>query len=339
MTVQASVRQAKDYATNQEVRWCPGCGDFAILRAVQKALSELGADPDRTVFVSGIGCAARMPYYLATYGFHGIHGRAPAIATGVKLADPTLDVWVVGGDGDMLSIGTNHLLHALRRDVDLTILLLNNAVYGLTKGQASPTSPRGTRSPSSPEGTVERPMMACRLALAAGGSFVARGIDTQMKLLPETLKRAKRHPGAAMVEIIQNCIVYNDGGFDSFASREAAAEHQLLLEHGKPLRFGEGGTKGLRLRPGTAKLEVVELGEDGVGPEDLLVHDETDLALAQLLANLEPPMPVPIGVLYAAPAPTSFERAVHAGREPGTAADLDAFIRRATTWQVGPGES
>jgi 2-oxoglutarate ferredoxin oxidoreductase subunit beta len=194
----------KDYASDQEVRWCPGCGDYAILKAVQRALADLDSAPGQTVFVSGIGCASRFPYYVSTYGFHGIHGRAPAIATGIKLANPELDVWVVGGDGDMLSIGGNHLLHALRRNVDLQILLFNNEIYGLTKGQYSPTSRVGTRSPSTPAGSVESPISAALFALGAGARFVARSVDTAQKQLPEILVRARRHKGASLVEIFQN---------------------------------------------------------------------------------------------------------------------------------------
>ncbi|MEO1019373.1 MAG: 2-oxoacid:ferredoxin oxidoreductase subunit beta, partial [Pseudomonadota bacterium] len=214
---------AKDFATDQEVRWCPGCGDYAILKAVQKTLADIQADPANTVFVSGIGCAARFPYYIETYGFHTIHGRAPAIATGIKLANPELDVWVVGGDGDMLSIGGNHLMHALRRNVDLTILLFNNEIYGLTKGQYSPTSRVGTRSPSTPAGSIDAPLSALKLALGAGARFVARGIDTQQKVLPGMLARAHAHHGAALVEIIQNCIVYNDNAFRHFTDRQVEA--------------------------------------------------------------------------------------------------------------------
>jgi len=327
----------EDYASDQEVRWCPGCGDYAVLKAVEKALSELRADPDRTVFVSGIGCAARFPHYLATYGFHGIHGRAPALATGIKLARPELDVWVVGGDGDMLAIGTNHLVHALRRDVDLVILILNNEIYGLTKGQASPTTPVGTRTSSTPLGVVERPLSACSLALSAGARFVARMIDIQQKLLPEILVRAHDHPGAAMVEILQNCVIYADGAWSHLTDKAHAAEARLLLRHGEPLLFADG-RRGLRAARERVGLEVVEVGSEGWRAAGVLVHDERDRTLATLLAALEPPMPVALGVLYADPASTSFERALRAqgeaarAREPGL--DLATVMRRAPTWTV-----
>src|SRR5690625_3746295 len=283
-------RSARDYATDQEVRWCPGCGDYAILKSVQKTLADLEADPAQTVFVSGIGCSSRFPYHMATYGFHTIHGRAPAIATGVKLANPDLDVWVITGDGDGLSIGGNHLLHLLRRDVDLQLLLFNNEIYGLTKGQASPTSRMGTRSPSTPEGSSDQPVSATRFALGAGGSFIARTIDTDQKRMPDILKRARAHRGTSMVEILQNCIVYNDGVFDDFIGRDVAAERQLHLEHGRPLIFGSDQDKGLRLKPGSLHPEVVSL--EAVSESELLVHDERDPMLAQLLARLEPPFPV-----------------------------------------------
>jgi len=354
-------RTPKDYASDQEVRWCPGCGDYAILKAVQRTLADLEADPDQTVFVSGIGCAARFPYYLATYGFHSIHGRAPAIATGIKLANPALDVWVVTGDGDGLSIGGNHMLHALRRNVDLQILLFNNEIYGLTKGQYSPTSHPGTRSPSSPMGSLDAPVSAAAFALGAGGRFVARSVDTLQKHLPQVLHRAREHRGASLVEIFQNCIVYNDGVFDDFTAREVAEEAQVHVEHGKPLRFGHDRRKGLRLKPGRLELEVVRLGENGVGEGDLLVHDETNRSLAALLAGMSPPQfPVALGVLLCDPAP-SYDRAVaeqvataqaraasRAGTEgqagegqvaegqvaEGQVGDLDALLRQGPTWTV-----
>jgi 2-oxoglutarate ferredoxin oxidoreductase subunit beta len=330
-------QQAKDYASDQEVRWCPGCGDYAILRAVQKALAELAADPAQTVFVSGIGCAARFPYYLETYGFHGIHGRAPAIATGVKLANPDLDVWVVGGDGDMLSIGGNHLVHVLRRNLDLQILLLNNEIYGLTKGQCSPTTRPGTKTPSTPQGSIDRPVSALRLALGAGARFVARGIDTQQKLLPELLVRARRHRGAALVEILQNCLVYNDGAFENITGKAVEAEAQIHLVHGEPLVFGKARDKGLRLRPDRLGLEVVPLGR-AIGEADLLRHDQTDPVLAAILAAMEPPMPVAIGVILDDPAPCYDDevRALEAAASESTpTVNLNALLRQGATWQMG----
>lgn len=317
----------KDFASDQEVRWCPGCGDYAILRAVQKVLAEAGARREDTVFVSGIGCSSRFPYYLSTYGFHTIHGRAPAFATGIKLTNPELDVWIVTGDGDGLSIGGNHLMHLLRRNPDVQLLLFNNEIYGLTKGQYSPTSRLGTRSASSPRGSLDRPVNPCAFALGSGGRFVARSVDTMQKHLPEVLKRAHGHKGAAFVEIFQNCIVYNDAVFANFTAREVAEERQLHLRHGEPLVFGRGGDKALRLRPGTAELEIVVADAPG-----LLIHDETNRAQALLLAEMAPPeFPMALGVLYCDPAPTY--DAGFAVEEPPT--DLDALLRKGPTWRVG----
>ncbi|MFO0995997.1 MAG: 2-oxoacid:ferredoxin oxidoreductase subunit beta [Alphaproteobacteria bacterium] len=335
----ASNLKPEDFESDQELRWCPGCGDYAIIKSVRKALAEIGTPKEKTVFVSGIGCAARFPYYISTYGFHTIHGRSPAIASGVKLANPDLDVWVVGGDGDMLSIGGNHLLHALRRNVDLNILLFNNEIYGLTKGQYSPTSRVGTRSPSTPGGSVDTPVSATLYALGCGARFVARAIDTQQKFLPDVLKRAHAHKGASFIEIFQNCIVYNDGAFENFTAKDVAANAQIQVEHGKPLRFGKGGAKGLRLKPGALELEVVTVGEGGVGEGDILVHDETNHTLANWLAAMEPPaFPVALGVLYCNPG-TSYERAVYdqiaAVRAKGGKPDLNALLRRGHTWRVG----
>ncbi len=324
--------QPKDFASDQEVRWCPGCGDYAILKAVQKVLAELGASRENTVFVSGIGCSSRFPYYMSTYGFHTVHGRAPAIATGVKLANPALDVWVMTGDGDGLSIGGNHMLHVLRRNVDLQIILFNNEIYGLTKGQYSPTSRQGTRSPTSPAGSIERPLSAATFALGAGGRFVARGIDTQQGPLVEVLKRAHANRGASFVEVFQNCLVFNDGVFDGFTDRKVAEERQIHVEHGKPLLYGKGRQKGLRLNPAALTLETVTLGEDGVTLDQVMVHDETNRTLAGMLAALEGPAPVALGVLYCAPV-TSFTSAVYAGGEAVTG-ELDALLRQGKTWEV-----
>ena len=340
MNVQTPPEQltAKDYATDQEVRWCPGCGDYAILKSVQRTLADLQADPEQTVFVSGIGCAARFPYYMETYGFHTIHGRAPAIATGVKLANPELDVWVVGGDGDMLSIGGNHTLHVLRRNVDLQILLFNNEIYGLTKGQYSPTSHIGTRSPSTPYGSVDRPVSAAQFAIGAGGRFIARSVDILQKHLPVVLKRAYEHKGASFVEIFQNCIVYNDGVFVHFTEKGVQADMQIHVEHGKPLIFGAESNKGLRIQKGLVWLEVVTIGEDGVTEDDVLLHDETNRPLAMLLASMKPPaFPVALGVLYCDPAPT-YDGAVHdqvnAIKSEKGEGDFDKLLRRGHTWTV-----
>ncbi len=338
-TPQTEKLTAKDFASDQEVRWCPGCGDYAVLKALQRALPKMDVQKEKLVFVSGIGCSSRFPYYMATYGFHTIHGRAPAVATGITLANPELDVWVISGDGDGLSIGGNHLLHVLRRNVDLQILLFNNEIYGLTKGQYSPTSRVGTKSPSTPRGSVDHPISAARFALGAGARFVARSVDTHQPHLTEMFHRAHAHRGASFVEIFQNCLVYNDGVFAHFTDRDVAAERQLHVAHGKPLLFGENNNKGLRIKPGTMRVEVVTLGENGIGESDVLVHDETDRTVASVLAALEPPeFPVALGVLFCKPGP-SHEDALatqQAGEAPAPGlAGLNALLRRGHTWTVG----
>lgn len=327
-----------DFTSDQEVRWCPGCGDYAILKCMQRTLPEIGTPPEKTVFISGIGCSSRFPYYMSTYGFHTIHGRAPAFATGVKLANPDLDVWVITGDGDGLSIGGNHMLHMLRRNIDLNILLFNNEIYGLTKGQYSPTSRVGTRSPSTPIGSVDRPVNPCAFALGSGARFVARTIDTAQKHMPEVFKRAHAHKGASFVEIFQNCIVYNDGVFADFTEKKVAADRQLLLENGKPMIFGKDRNKGLRLNTKTLRLEVVTIGEDGVSEADILVHDESNRTLAHMLTELpQQGFPVVLGVIFCDPAP-SYEQAVSEQASQITTAsgkaDLNALLRRGQTWTV-----
>ena len=326
----------KDYASDQEVRWCPGCGDYAILKGMQMMLAEIAAPKEKTVFISGIGCAARFPYYMDTYGFHTIHGRAGAVATGVKLANPELDIWVVGGDGDSLSIGGNHLLHLLRRNPDLQYLLFNNEIYGLTKGQYSPTSRTGSRTPSSPWGSVEHPLNAVVFALGAGARFVARAGDVQIKHLVGVLKRARAHKGTGFVEIIQNCIVYNDGVFGHFMDKAVAADAQILVEHGQPLTFGKEGEKALHFNPQRMALEVIRPGEDGHGEDDVLIHDQTNPVLAGLLAGMEAPeFPVAMGVIYDNPAPT-YDAEITAAMTQATATpgDFDALLRSGHTWTV-----
>ena len=328
----------KDYASNQEIRWCPGCGDYSIVRAMQKTLAELQSSPEKTVFISGIGCAARFPYYMATFGFHTIHGRAAAIATGTKLANPELDIWVISGDGDSLSIGGNHLMHVLRRNVDLQYILFNNEIYGLTKGQYSPTSKIGTRSPSTPMGSLDRPLSAVLYALGCGAKFVARGIDAHPKHLPEVFKRAHAHKGTSFVEVFQNCIVYNDGVFDNFTAKDVAAERQIEVEHGKPLIFGKEKNKGLRLKPGKIELEVITISENSNSAKDVLVHNETDKMLATLLAQMEgQEFPVAIGVLYCNPSDT-YEDAVHAqitaAKKKYPSPNLNDLLRSGPTWSV-----
>jgi 2-oxoglutarate/2-oxoacid ferredoxin oxidoreductase subunit beta len=328
---------SKDFASDQEVRWCPGCGDYAILKAVLKTLADLAVPRERTVFVSGIGCSSRFPYYVSTYGFHTIHGRAPAIATGVKLANPELDVWVITGDGDGLSIGGNHMLHVLRRNVNLQIILFNNEIYGLTKGQYSPTSRQGTRSPSTPLGSVDYPVSPGAFALGAGARFIARSIDTLQPHLIGVLKRAHEHQGASFVEVYQNCVVFNDGVFEDFTAKAVAPEMQLHVQHGQPLRFGKGGARGLRLDPKRLALEVVTVGEHGATEADLLVHDEKNRTLAALLLGLAPPaFPTALGVIYCDPAAT-YEAQAYAQIPAGASAaraDLERLLHQGQTWTV-----
>jgi 2-oxoglutarate/2-oxoacid ferredoxin oxidoreductase subunit beta len=285
---------AKDFKSDQEVRWCPGCGDYAILAAMQSFMPELGVPRERTVFVSGIGCAARFPYYMQTYGMHSIHGRAPAIATGLSTSRPDLSVWVVTGDGDALSIGGNHLIHALRRNVNIKILLFNNQIYGLTKGQYSPTSPLGTKNKTTPMGSLDYPFNPVSLALGAEATFVARSIDTDKKHLTDVLRRAAAHAGSAFVEIYQNCNVYNDGAFDAVKEQK---ENQILLKHGEPVRFGEEGERGV-VQARNGSMELVHVA--AVGEEALVVHDEhtEHSSLAYSLSRLShtPHGPTPIGI-------------------------------------------
>ncbi len=334
-TIEKPTRKASDYESGQEVRWCPGCGDYAILRAVQKTLAEIEAKAENTVFVSGIGCAARLPYYMATYGFHTIHGRAPAVVTGLKLANPELDVWLITGDGDGLSIGAGHLMHLLRRNVDCQVLLFNNEAYGLTKGQHSPTSRMGTVSPSSPRGSLGRPVSAAAFALGSGATFVARGIDTRIKELTGTLKDTHAHKGTGFVEIFQNCTVYNDGIFSDFTDRALADERQIHVSHGEPLLFGRNRDRGLVLAPASPTLKAVNLGENGTSEKDLLVHDETNRALAGMLAAMEgPDLPIAIGILYRASETHPYERDVREQRGKGEHVPLDDLMRKTSTWTV-----
>jgi 2-oxoglutarate ferredoxin oxidoreductase subunit beta len=290
------VLTAKDFSSDQDIRWCPGCGDYAILNHMKKVLAKIGATKHETVFVAGIGCSSRFPYYMDTYGFHSIHGRAPALATGVKIANPKLDVWVVTGDGDGLSIGGNHLMHVLRRNVNLKILLFNNRIYGLTKGQYSPTSEEGKKTPSTPMGSIDLPLSPLSMALASEASFVARCVDVD-KTIDVVLERAAEHRGAAFIEIYQDCNVFNHKAFDFATNKETKEDHIVRLEHGKPLIFGNDRDRGVRLR-GDHKLEIVEMGK-GISEDDLLFHDEQDESLAFLLSRMtSPEFPEPMGVFY-----------------------------------------
>jgi 2-oxoglutarate ferredoxin oxidoreductase subunit beta len=326
----------RDFVSDQTVRWCPGCGDYAILDAVQKVFASLGIPRENFVVVSGIGCSSRLPYYVNTFGFHGIHGRAPAIATGIKVTRPELSVWVATGDGDGLSIGGNHVLHALRRNVDIKILLFNNRIYGLTKGQYSPTSEAGKKTKTSPYGSVDLPVDPVALALASGATFVARSVDVYGDHLRQVLTRAANHRGAAFIEILQNCPIFNDGAFANVENRQERPEHALELEHGKPLRFGKKGERGIRLNG--FQPAVVEVSGSGEGDAELVRHDEGNAALAYLLCQLRAPdFPVPIGVFRAVEY-ESYDAAVHrqiaearASRKRGT---LDSLLRQGEVWEA-----
>jgi 2-oxoglutarate ferredoxin oxidoreductase subunit beta len=294
----------KELTSDQQVRWCPGCGDYSILAQMKKAIAPLGIPRENLVFVSGIGCSSRFPYYMNTYGFHTIHGRAPTLATGLKVARPDLQVWVITGDGDGLSIGGNHLIHAIRRNVDLKIILFNNEIYGLTKGQYSPTSRTGTRTKSSPLGSIEHPLRPLCLAIGAEATFVARTVDVDINHLTQTLTRAAAHKGTAFVEVYQNCIVFNDAVFEYATDKAVKADNLLYLEHGKPLLFGKDRSKGIRLNG--LDPEVVSMG-NGVAMDDLLVHDEKaeEPSLAYLLSRMtHPDFPEPVGVFRAVERPT-----------------------------------
>lgn len=325
----------KDWESDQEVRWCPGCGDYAILKAMQRVLPELGVDPANTVFVSGIGCSSRFPYYMASYGFHTIHGRAPAVATGIKLANPALDLWLVTGDGDGMSIGGNHTMHFLRRNIDAQIMLFNNEIYGLTKGQYSPTSRPGTQSPTTPLGSVDRPALPCAFALGAGARFVARAYDTA-KELGGVLKAAHAHRGAAFVEIFQNCIVYNKDRFADFTEKAVAQERQLWLHHGEPMLFNKG-TQGIALDAQRLMLKIVDVVEGDWQAAGVLIHDVTNRSLAHMLVEL--PMddfPVALGVIYDDPRPTYEDEllAQDARARSGKSPDLHKLLARGQTWRV-----
>ena len=337
MSAETAVLTKKDFQSSQEVKWCPGCGDYSILSAVQSVFPELGIPRERFVVVSGIGCSSRFPYYMNTFGFHSIHGRAPAIATGLKMTRPELEVWVVTGDGDGLAIGGNHMIHTLRRNVGLKIMLFNNRIYGLTKGQASPTSELGKNTKSSPLGTVDYPFNALSVAIGSGATFVARTIDVMQPHMRVVFRAAAEHQGSAFVEIYQNCIIFNDRAFAAITDKEVRDEATVLLEQGKPLVFGKEKDKGIRLNG--FELEVVRFA-DGFGPDDCLVWDATrqDPTLAFMVAQMAPPhFPTPIGVLRDVARP-SFEQIVadQMQREIDTkgAGNLEQLFREGDVWTV-----
>jgi 2-oxoglutarate ferredoxin oxidoreductase subunit beta len=328
----------KDFVSNQEVRWCPGCGDYAILNNVQKVMPELGVPREKMVFVSGIGCSSRFPYYMNTYGFHSIHGRAPAIATGIKSANPELSVWVITGDGDALSIGGNHFMHVLRRNLDINYILFNNRIYGLTKGQYSPTSVFGQRTKSTPMGVIDYPVNPLSLAIASEATFVARSIDIDVKHLGVMVEAAARHKGVSFLEVYQNCNIFNDHAFEYFTERSVRQDRVLYLEHGKPMIFGKDRNLGIRMNG--AHPEVVTIGENGITEADILVHNINlqDPSVAFMLARMEQPdFPQPVGVFRAVERPSydqmlaeQIETAI-AKSGPGT---LEQLIYSGDMWTV-----
>ena len=313
-TMQCALKP-KDYKSDQEVKWCPGCGDYAVLSAVQKTLSELEIPKEKATFISGIGCSSRFPYYMDSYGFHTIHGRAAGVASGVKIANPDLNVWMISGDGDSLAIGGNHFIHAIRRNIDINLLLFNNEIYGLTKGQYSPTSEKGKVTKSSPHGTVEEPFNPGELAIGSNSKFFARVTDTNVKMMVEVFKHAEQHKGFSVVEILQNCVIFNDKTHELLTGKETKLENQLLLKHGEPMLFGADNKKGLKLNG--LKLEVVTLGENGITEDDILVHDAEceDKTLHFMLTELKlPEFPVALGVIRDVKA-TTYDDALHAQRK------------------------
>ncbi len=331
---------SKDFASDQDVRWCPGCGDYSILAQVQRSFPDMvGIKKENIVWVSGIGCSSRFPYYMNTYGFHGIHGRAPAIATGVKASRPELSVWVAAGDGDLLSIGGNHFIHACRRNIDLKLLLFNNRIYGLTKGQYSPTSEKGKITKTSPFGSIDFPFNPVSLALGSGATFVARSLDRDAKHLQEMIKRAADHKGTAFVEIFQNCSIFNDGVFDVLTDKKTKDDNVLVLEHGKPMLFGTDKNKGIMMDG--AKPKVVEIGPGKHKIEDLLVHNEFDDSpiVATLLSHLtdDPSMPTPIGVFRQVSKSTydaDMESQIADVKLKKGEGDLEKLLFAGSTWEV-----
>jgi len=328
----------KDFETDQDVRWCPGCGDYAILKAVQKSMPEIGKEKEDIVFISGIGCSSRFPYYMNTYGFHTIHGRAPAIATGVKLSNPNLSVWQVTGDGDALAIGGNHFIHALRRNIDINILLFNNEIYGLTKGQFSPTSATGIKTKSSPQGTVDRSFTPGKLALGAEANFFARVIDIDPKRMTDVLIAAEKHKGTSLVEILQNCVIFNDKVFNNVTAKDVKLDRQLWLEHGKPMVFGAEQDKGVVLKG--LQLETVTIGENGITENDILVHDAycEDNTLHNMLINMSyPEYPVAFGIIRKVKE-TSFDenvwKQINEEKKNAKFNSVDELMNSGVTWEI-----
>ena len=333
----------QDFKSNQQVKWCPGCGDFAILAAVQRAMPEicqaLGYTRERFVFASGIGCSSRFPYYMNTYGFHGIHGRASAIATGIKVANPSLTVWQITGDGDAMAIGGNHLIHAIRRNIDINILLFNNQIYGLTKGQYSPTSPLGIVTKTSPYGTVEHPFNPGSLVLGARGTFFARSLDVEMKLTQEIMVASAKHDGTSVTEVLQNCVIFNDGAYAEIMDKEHRGDRTIVLRHGQPMIFGKNKDKGLLLEG--LKIKAVTIGKNGVGPQDLLVHDacEPNPGVHMMLANMGTAdnLPIALGVIRSVQDMTYDDNVrdqVSEIRKQSAIKNMDDLLRSGAIWEV-----
>ena len=328
----------KDFKSDNEVRWCPGCGDYAIMNAVQRTMAGMGVPREKFAVISGIGCSSRFPYYMSTYGFHTIHGRATAVASGVKIANPDLNVWVITGDGDAMAIGGNHFIHLIRRNIDINLILFNNKIYGLTKGQYSPTSDRGIKTKTSPFGTVENPFVTGQLVIGARGTFFARSIDNNIKLSESIFELAAKHKGTSMVEVLQNCVIFNDGVHGAINDSEFRADRQLIVEHGKPMLFGEANDKGIIFEKG--KLKVAKIGENGVTVDDILIHDATepDPSIHLSLINMQlPDFPVVLGVIRSVAAPvydTEVEAQIKEVRQNRKITCVDELLNSGSTWEV-----
>ena len=333
----------KDFKSENEVRWCPGCGDYAIMNALQRTMAGLGISKEKFAVISGIGCSSRFPYYMNTFGFHTIHGRAAAVASGVKIANPDLSVWVITGDGDAMAIGGNHFIHTIRRNIDLNIILFNNRIYGLTKGQYSPTSDRGFKSKTSPFGTIEDPFVPGQLVIGARGTFFARSIDSNIKLGETVYKAAAKHKGTSVVEVLQNCVIYNSGVHNAITDPEFRADRQLILEHGKPMLFGAENEKGIIMQKG--RLKVAKIGENGVTMDDVLVHDafEIDPTLHMALINMAlPDFPVAFGVIRSVPSPVYDEELVEQIKQVKQIRKItcvDELLSSGNTWEVTGNEN
>ena len=330
---------AKDFSSSQDVRWCPGCGDYSILAQMQRVSPDLNIKLENFVWISGIGCAARFPYYMNTYGIHGIHGRAPAIATGIKVNNPELSVWVATGDGDLLSIGGNHFIHACRRNIDIKILLFNNRIYGLTKGQYSPTSEKGKKTKSTPFGSIDFPFNPLSLAVGSGATFVARSLDRDPKHLKEMMKRAGEHKGTAFIEVYQNCNIFNDGAFETLTDKVTKADNVLFLEHNKPMIFGKNSDKGIRLNGLTP--EIVDISNGNYSVNDLWVHNEFEKtnAAANILSHLSEMegFPTPVGVLRQEIKSTyneDFHEQINNVKKTKGEGDLRKLLFSGNTWEV-----